>query len=80
MSDLRDKTEFLVTGMSCGHCEAAVRDEVAAVPGVGGVTVSAATGHLTVDGDGVDPVAVIAAVDEAGYGAEPVGEPSGADS
>lgn len=60
--------EFQVTGMSCGHCEAAVRSEVAKLPGVGGIEVSAQTGRLTVTSDAplVD-ADVIAAVDEAGY-------------
>jgi hypothetical protein len=32
-------TEFLVTGMTCGHCVASVRDEVGAVAGVNSVEV-----------------------------------------
>ena len=61
-------TEFQVTGMSCGHCEAAVRKEVSALAGVDSVNVSAQTGRLVVDASA--PVAdadVVAAVDEAGY-------------
>lgn len=61
-------TEFAVTGMTCGHCENAVREEVTALAGVTGVEVSAETGRLVVTTDA--PVAdadVIAAVDEAGY-------------
>lgn len=61
-------TTYQVTGMSCGHCEGAVRDEVSEIPGITDVEVSAATGHLTVTADGhVDDSVVIAAVDEAGY-------------
>ncbi|KAB1501320.1 heavy-metal-associated domain-containing protein [Corynebacterium sp. 320] len=60
--------EFSVTGMSCEHCEASVREEVSEVPGVTGVDVSATTGVLTITADGkVDESAVIAAVEEAGY-------------
>lgn len=59
-------TEFQVTGMSCGHCEKAVRDEVGAVAGVVDVEVSAQTGRLVVSGT-VDDAAVLSAVDEAGY-------------
>ena len=58
--------EFQVTGMSCGHCEAAIRSELAEVDGVESVEVSAQTGRLVVTGD-ADAAAVIAAVDEAGY-------------
>ena len=63
-------TEYAVTGMSCGHCENAIRQEVEQVAGVTGIEVSSATGRLAVTSDGaVDDAAVIAAVDEAGYGA-----------
>ncbi|MEJ1156052.1 heavy-metal-associated domain-containing protein [Microbacterium marmarense] len=61
-------TEYSVTGMTCGHCEAAVREEVVKVAGVQAVEVTAASGILTVESSApVDDAAVIAAVDEAGY-------------
>lgn len=61
-------TEYQVTGMSCGHCEGAIRAEVSQIPGVTDIEVSASTGHLAVTADEqVDDAAVIAAVDEAGY-------------
>ncbi|WP_406813292.1 heavy-metal-associated domain-containing protein [Mycobacterium sp. M23085] len=61
-------SEYRVSGMSCGHCEAAVRSEVAQIPGVNDVTVSAATGMLVVtSAQPVDADAVLGAVDEAGY-------------
>ncbi|OFT90498.1 heavy-metal-associated domain-containing protein [Corynebacterium sp. HMSC28B08] len=64
---------FKVEGMSCGHCEAAVREEVSKIPGVTTISVSAQDGSLRVDEDGtVTPDAVIAAVDEAGYDATQV--------
>ena len=57
-----------VTGMSCGHCEAAILDEVSQIPNVNQVEVSAATGRLAVTSEQpVEDAAVIAAVDEAGY-------------
>ena len=59
---------YSVSGMSCGHCESAVSKEVAALPGVTGITVDAKTGLLTIDSDApLDEEAVRAAVDEAGY-------------
>lgn len=62
--------EFTVTGMSCGHCENAVREELAEVPGITDIEVSAADGTLRVTSAApVDEASVIAAVDEAGYGA-----------
>ncbi len=63
-------TTYAVTGMSCGHCEAAVRSEVAKIVGVTDIDVSAADGHLAVTAEGaLNDAAVLAAVDEAGYSA-----------
>lgn len=65
-------TEFQVTGMTCGHCETSVHDEVSKLSGVDGVQVSARTGKLVVSSSApVDAAAVVAAVDEAGYQAVP---------
>jgi copper chaperone CopZ len=61
-------SEYQVSGMSCGHCEAAVRSEVAQIPGIDDVTVSAATGKLVVtSAQPIDADAVLGAVDDAGY-------------
>lgn len=67
-------TQYQVTGMSCGHCEVAIRSEVEQIPGVSGIAVSSSTGHLAVSTDGapIDDAAVLAAVEEAGYAAEVV--------
>ncbi|OHV30162.1 MULTISPECIES: heavy-metal-associated domain-containing protein [Pseudofrankia] len=66
-------SEYQVTGMSCGHCEASVRDEVGKIAGVEDIQVSARTGRLVVTVTGpVDDAQVLAAVDEAGYEAAPV--------
>lgn len=59
---------YSVTGMTCGHCEAAVTEEVSALDGVTGVTVDLAKGLVTVDSkQPLDDDTVRAAVDEAGY-------------
>lgn len=59
---------FTVTGMTCRHCVASVTEEVEELPGVDGVLVDLETGALTVTSDGpLDPAAVRAAVEEAGY-------------
>jgi copper chaperone len=65
--DLVESKTYTVTGMTCGHCEMSVREEVAEVSGVSGVEVSHATGQLVVTGEGVADEAVKAAVEEAGY-------------
>lgn len=61
-------SEYQVTGMTCGHCEISIREEVSTVPGVEEIEVSARTGKLVVTSAGpIDDGAVLAAVDEAGY-------------
>jgi copper chaperone len=60
--------EYQVTGMSCGHCESAVRGEVSKLTGVEQVDVSAASGRLViVSTEALADEDVLAAVDEAGY-------------
>jgi len=59
---------YTVDGMTCGHCVSSVTEEVAQIPGVTDVKVDLASGSVTVTSQGpVDPAAVQAAVDEAGY-------------
>jgi copper chaperone CopZ len=61
-------SEYRVTGMTCGHCEAAVRREVTQISGIERVDVSAQTGQLVVETSSpVTDAAILAAVDEAGY-------------
>lgn len=61
-------TEYKVTGMTCGHCEAHVREEVEQIAGVTGIEVSAQTGILVITSDAeLNDSEVIEAVDEAGY-------------
>ena len=63
-------SEYQVTGMTCGHCELSIREEVGQMAGVQSIEVSAKTGKLVVTSQaGLDDAAVIAAVDEAGYSA-----------
>ncbi len=62
---------FQVTGMTCGHCTAAVTEELTAIAGVTDVAIDLVKGgtspvHVTSDRDlGREEVA--AAVEEAGY-------------
>jgi len=59
---------YTVSGMTCSHCVAWVREEAGKVDGVTGVDVELATGTVTIESDGpVDPGDVSAAVEEAGY-------------
>lgn len=62
--------EYQVTGMTCGHCELSIREEVEQIAGVDAVEVSAQTGKLAVTGaDTVTEEQILAAVTEAGYSA-----------
>jgi copper ion binding protein len=59
---------FVVTGMTCGHCVAAVREELGKLDGVTEVAVDLPTGNVVVTSDlPLDATAIAAAVDEAGY-------------
>lgn len=66
-----DTITLSVPGMSCGHCEAAVKSEVGNVAGVTGVAVDLDTKDVVVSGNDLDVAALVAAVDEAGYDATP---------
>ena len=62
--------DYQVTGMTCGHCEMSIREEVSEIPGVQDIQVSAQTGKLNVTAEGeIDDAKVPAAVEEAGYSA-----------
>ena len=62
--------EYQVAGMTCGHCELSVREEVEQLAGVSDIQVSAAAGRLTILAPAdLDDAGVIAAVEEAGYAA-----------
>ena len=58
---------YTVTGMSCGHCELSVREEIEELDGVESARADHTTGTLVVHGNEVDDDAVRAAVSEAGY-------------
>lgn len=59
---------FAVVGMTCGHCVAAVTEEVGAIAGVTDVRVDLASGALEVTSDApLARQAVAEAVEEAGY-------------
>lgn len=62
-------TDYLVTGMTCGHCTARVTDALQALPQVNDVEITLAAGGastVTVTG-GVSAAAVRRAIEQAGY-------------
>jgi copper chaperone len=61
---------YLVPGMHCDHCTAAVTRELEGVRSVRTVEVDLETNLVTVGGDGLENATLVAAIDEAGYDAE----------
>lgn len=64
---MAETKNYTVEGMTCGHCEASVKEEISEISGVTDVTASHETGAVTVTGEGIDDAKVRAAVMEAGY-------------
>lgn len=68
---MSETTTITVAGMTCGHCETSVTEELEALPGVTDVAVELHPGDdspVTITSEGpLDPEAVAAAVAEAGY-------------
>lgn len=61
-------TSITVTGMTCGHCAASVREEITEIAGVKAVYVDVDSGAVTIDSAApLDPAAIESAVEEAGY-------------
>jgi copper chaperone len=58
---------YTVPGMHCGHCKAAVEEELTAVDGVEAVDVELDTKIVLVRGGGLDDAKLRAAIEEAGY-------------
>jgi copper ion binding protein len=59
---------FHVTGMTCGHCVAAIKEEVGAIADVTDVEVDLTSGRVTVgSGRELTTAEMNAAIDEAGY-------------
>ena len=67
----RMQITYSVPGMSCGHCKAAVEQELRAVAGVETVDVDLESKLVTVSGTGLTDAELRAAIDEAGYDVAP---------
>ena len=70
--------QYSVTGMSCAACSARVEKAVSKVPGVTSCSVSLLTNSMGVEGN-AQTQDIIAAVEEAGYGASAKGAGSGSE-
>ena len=56
-----------IEGMTCGHCEMSVQEEISEIAGVTAVNADHKTGQVAVEGAGFTDEQVSAAVAEAGY-------------
>ncbi len=64
-----DTVKFKVSGMTCGHCQMAVKKALESIEGVKSATVDLEKGMATVEADTsmVSTGQMIEAIDEAGY-------------
>ena len=62
-----DTALYTVPGMHCGHCEAAVKQEISALSGVEEVVVDLDSKRVAVSGSELDDAAIRGAIKEAGY-------------
>lgn len=62
-----DTLEIRVSGMTCEHCVASVKDAVESCPGVVQAVVNLKEGTTTVHGEGFDTAAIISAIEMAGF-------------
>lgn len=67
---MSETLSYTVPGMHCGHCEAAVKEEVSQVAGVESVDVDLETKLVRVSGEQLSDESLRAAIEEAGYEAE----------
>lgn len=64
---MSDTLTFKVPGMTCGHCEAAIKQEVGGISGVASVDVDLDSKDVVVTGAGFARDAIVEAIDEAGF-------------
>ena len=62
-----EQIRYTVDGMTCAHCERAIRAELERVPGVEAATIDLATKAVTVMGHDLDDGALQSAIADAGY-------------
>jgi copper chaperone len=64
---MSDTKTYSVPGIHCGHCAAAIRDEVSSVVGVEAVDVDLEAKVVTIRGEALSDEALREAIEEAGY-------------
>ena len=61
------KKVLLVEGMSCGHCEKAVKDALGELEGISKVEVNLETKKVEVEGENLVDAVLKESIEEAGY-------------
>lgn len=61
------KKTLLVEGMSCGHCENAVKNALKGLDGVTKVEVNLSSKSVEVEGEGLNDILIKGAIEDAGY-------------
>ena len=61
------KKTLIVEGMSCGHCEKAVKDALGQLEGVSKVEVNLETKKVEVEGENLVDVVLKESIEDAGY-------------
>ncbi|MDR7330518.1 heavy-metal-associated domain-containing protein [Corynebacterium guangdongense] len=64
---MAETRNYIVEGMTCGHCEMSVKEEISEIEGVTEVVADHATGAVVVTGENFSDEQVAEAVKEAGY-------------
>jgi copper chaperone len=64
---MTDTRTYTVPAIHCGHCAAAIKEEVSAVGGVDAVDVDLDSKIVTIRGDALSDEALREAIEEAGY-------------
>jgi copper chaperone CopZ len=65
--EMSDNRTYTVPGIHCGHCAAAIKDEVSSVEGVDAVDVDLDAKLVTIRGQALSDEALREAIEEAGY-------------
>ena len=64
---MKQTAVYLTPGISTGHCQAAIIEELARVDGIDSFTVDLEARIVRVTAERIDDADVIAAIDQAGY-------------
>jgi copper chaperone len=67
MTQTTDQLTYVVPGVHCAHCRAAITAEVEKLVGISSVDVDLDAKRVRVVGERLDHAAIRAAIDEAGY-------------